>query len=345
MCPLGPDRVPRPGHPGLRLAARWRAFQISALFVGLFPRLTEAMARPAALAAYLAAAKQRRHVLNNLRVLEPQASRTRLNALCREVFLSVARYYVELLRIPARGLDTFFKRMEVNGYEHLAAAMARGKGVIIAGIHIGPAEIVLHGLAARGIPYSTVVEEIQPPQLARLLLDIRQSHGQRYLYPDLSGTKQLIRTLRRGGLVALLVDRDVLGSGIEVLFCGKALRAPAGPVELARLTGATIIPAVARWTAHGKVAVAVLPEFTLASRRRDEDALRTDVQRLLAVFEPHLRRVPGQWLVLEPLWDEHRRTETAAYTNLQRSGRKMGRQEIVGGPVGDSRSAHPHDRQ
>jgi phosphatidylinositol dimannoside acyltransferase len=332
-------------HMRFKPAVRWRGFQLAALFVRFFPDLAEILARPAANAAYLVGSRQRRSVSRNLRVLEPNATAERVQAVCRSVFLSVARYYVELLRIPGRRLDGYFSRMEVNGYEHLSGALERKKGVIIAGIHIGPAEIVLHGLAARGIPYTTVVEHVEPPQLAGLLQGIRQSHGQRYLYPDLAGTKQLIRTLRRGGLVALLVDRDILGSGIEVRFCGGLLRAPAGPIELARLTGAAIVPAVARWTAHGEVAVAVLPEFQLSARRRDDGALRSDMERLLAVFEPHLRLVPGQWLVLEPLWKIPRRSRAAAYTKHHPSGRPTGREESVGGRVGDSGSAHPYHGQ
>ncbi len=313
--------MPKRPHLGLAATLKWRGFELAAETARLLPVASRLVAPLAGEVACRIAHRQRSNVLHNLRVLEPDAAPERLGALSRSVFRSVARYYVELLQLPNVDLPGYFARVQVDHYENLTGALARGSGAIVAGIHIGPAEVVLHGLAAHGISYTAVVERLEPPQLADLLRGIREAHGQRYIYPDLSGTRQLIRTLRAGGVVALLIDRDVLGTGVEVSFCGAPIRVPGGPIELARLTGATIVPAVARWREDGGVAVAILPPFELTGRKRNPEIVRADMERLLARFEPHLRRRPGQWLVLERLWRGHVSKQRAAYTELHTGGR------------------------
>jgi len=41
-----------------------------------------------------------------------------------------------------------------------------------------------------------------------------------------SAAKETIRTLRRGGSVILVADRDIQGTGIEVPFFGSPARMP-----------------------------------------------------------------------------------------------------------------------
>ena len=53
----------------------------------------------------------------------------------------------------------------------------------------------------------------------------------------------LLQTLRDGGVVGLLCDRDIQGNGVEVEFFGERVRIPAGPATLALRTGATLVAA------------------------------------------------------------------------------------------------------
>ncbi len=300
----------------LPAAIKWRVVQLSAAVAKRAPEVAGALAPLAGDLAWLLAAGPRAAVADNLCFLQPAAEPALLRRQARSVFRSVASYYVDLLRLPALNARWFDRRLRVDGYEHLAAAVARGTGVIIAGLHLGPAEIVLQGLSARGIRYTAMVERLDPPQVAALLLRIRESHGETYLYPSMRDTKRLIRVLRGGGVVAMLIDRDVLGTGIEASFCGGTVRVPVGAIELARLTGATVIPAAARWRSGRLYGVTVMPPFVPAAGRKDHAGLRRDIERLLAVLEPHLRRAPGDWLVLQRLWPAPTHGRGAAYTGL-----------------------------
>ncbi len=63
--------------------------------------------------------------------------------------------------------------------------------------------------------------------------------------------RALTRRLRAGGVVCLLADRDLAGSGVEVELFGEPARFPAGPARLAALTGALLIPAFPGFTPDG----------------------------------------------------------------------------------------------
>src|SRR5947207_2009890 len=55
-------------------------------------------------------------------------------------------------------------------------------------------------------------------------------------------SRALLRRLRRGGVVCVLADRDVLGASLDVTLLGEPARLPSGPARLAALTGATLLP-------------------------------------------------------------------------------------------------------
>lgn len=304
--------VPR-RHLTLGDALKLRGFQLAGLAArrggAVGPSLAPAIGR----LAYRLAPRHRRAVEANLRALLPDASAGELRAAAAGVFASVTRYYVELIRLPAVDLRALHDATVVEGYELFEAARGAGRGVIVASVHLGPAEILLQVFAARGVHYTAMIERLRPPQLNRLFLDVREARGQRYVFADVAGARSLLRALRGGGVVALLMDRDVAGSGIEVPFAGGLIRAPAGVIDLARASAAPIFPTVAQWTPSGMRAI-FMPPMTIGREIRGVEPTRRALAELLDRFVPYLRAHPEQWLVLEPLFVPPRRGWGAAYT-------------------------------
>ncbi len=300
-------------HLSLAAALKYRGFQLAGAAARRGGPAGPALVPAVGWLASLLAVRQRRAVVANLGALLPQASPAEVRFYATGIFRSVARYYVELMRIPAGDLRTVHDAVDVEGYDRFEAARARGKGVIVASIHIGPAEIVLQAFAVRGVQYTAMVERLHPEPLNRLFLDVRQATKQRYVFPDLAGARALLKTLRTGGVVALLIDRDVTGTGIPVPFAGGTIRAPAGIVELTRTSGAPILPTVSLWTATGYRAIFMEP-LSIGREVRGAESTRRALAELLSRFTPVLQAHPEQWLVLEPLFIAGRRQLNAAYT-------------------------------
>ncbi len=248
--------------------------------------------------------EQRDMISNNLRrvVGADSADAAVMERWSRRAFRAYARYWVEGARLGTTPPREVVQRTVVDGMHHLAEGMALGKGVVMALPHIGSWEYGGAFLAAQGIPMTSVAERLEPPELFDFFVAQRAAMGLTIVPLGPGSGSQLLATLRGGGLVGLLCDRDIESTGIDVEFFGEKTTMPAGPATLALRTGATLVTGVV-YSGPGRDHRAVIGPPLDTSRR---GTLRSDVARLtqqIAVrFEDYIRRAPEQWHVFQPLW-------------------------------------------
>jgi lauroyl/myristoyl acyltransferase len=249
------------------------------------------------------------------RVLGPRLSDADVNTWTRRAFLNYARYWLEGARLAAVDPDVIESRMHVeSGYEYLVEGMAAGKGVVLALPHLGRWEWGGAWLNLQGFPMTAVAETVNPPQLYDWMVAQRQALGLTIvaLGPDASGV--LLRTLRSGGLVGLLCDRDLVGNGVEVEFFGERTTLPGGPATLALRTGAVLLPtAVYGGPGRHHTAVILPPVPTERTGRLRADVTRV-TQQVAHDLERLIRRAPEQWYLFQPNWPSDRAGSTAPKT-------------------------------
>ena len=278
-------------------------------------RLPEDVSRAAAavvgLALTTARRDSRRYYARHLRrVLGDDLSATELRSWTRRAFLHYAEYWMEGARLPAVSAEVIDARMTVeSGFEHLVAGMAAGKGVVMALPHLGRWEWGGAWLNLHGYPMTAVAELVEPPQLFDWFVAQRQAMGLTIvpLGPEAGGV--VLRTLRNGGLVGLLCDRDLVGNGVEVEFFGERTTLPAGPATLALRTGAAILPtAVYGAPGHGHVGV-IRPPVPVERTGRLRDDVARITQLVARDLEILIRRAPDQWYLFQPNWPSDRSAE------------------------------------
>jgi KDO2-lipid IV(A) lauroyltransferase len=220
----------------------------------------------------------------------------------RRSFRSYARYWAEGASLPATPSRVVLERISILGYHHLERAMADGRGVVLALPHIGSWEWGGALLALDGFPMTAVAEQIEPPELFEWFIEKRNKMGLQIvaLGPESGGA--VLRTLREGGLVGLLCDRDLVGNGVEVEFFGETTTMPAGPATVALRTGAALMAAVV-YSGPGPHQTGVIaPPIDLTR----SGALRVDVaritQEIARQLEACIRRAPEQWHLFQPNW-------------------------------------------
>jgi len=225
-----------------------------------------------------------------------------LDRWARRSFRSYARYWVEGARLPLIGPEQVAQRVFVDGLDHLREGMAAGNGVILALPHVGSWEYGGAFLATQDLPMTAVAERIEPPALFDYFVEQRAAMGLTIVPLDKHSGSALLSTLRDGGLIGLLCDRDIEGTGIEVEFFGERTTMPAGPATLALRTGAALCTG-AVYSGPGRDHWAVV-EAPLDTTRRG--SLRSEVARLTQEIatrmESLIRRAPEQWHVFQPLW-------------------------------------------
>ena len=247
---------------------------------------------------------QRAVVTANLqRVLGPDAGDpSDLDRWARRSFREYARYWVEGARLPSTSSEDVARLVALDGLDHLYAGLAQGKGVIMALPHVGSWEYGAAFLATKGIQMTSVAERIEPPALFDYFVEQRAAMGLNIVPLDRHAGGLLLSALRAGGLVGLLCDRDIEGTGIEVDFFGERTTMPAGPATLALRSGATLLTgAVFSGPGPNHRGIIEAPIDTTRTSSLREDVARL-TQEIATRLEALIRRAPEQWHVFQPLW-------------------------------------------
>jgi len=218
------------------------------------------------------------------------------------LFGAYGRYWAESFRLPSLSPAEVDAGFDVTGYEHVARALASGRGPILVLPHLGGwewAAFWLTGVA--GLRVTVVVEAIEPPDLRDFFLGLRESLGMEVVTLGPDAATAVSAAIRRGDIVCLLADRDIEGTGVAVEFFGETTTLPGGPAVLGLRTGAPLLPTAVYFdgTRHHAVVRPPLP----AERR---DGFRADVARVTAAvaaeLEELVRAAPEQWHLLQPNW-------------------------------------------
>ena len=242
---------------------------------------------------------------NLRRVIGSQAPGGQLRALSRQVMRSYARYWLEAFRLPVMPAGRLVAGMHDTG--HLRAAfecLAAGRGVVFALPHMGNYELTGAWVIAKGTgSITTVAERLKPESVYDRFVAFREGLGIEVL-PASGGTSSsfavLVQRLRADKLAALVCDRDVTGTGMEVEFFGENARMMGGPAALAVQTGAALMPVILwfegdHWGVHVHEEIPVPAE---GDSKQKTAAMMQDVARL---FEAGIRAHPQDWHMLQRL--------------------------------------------
>jgi lauroyl/myristoyl acyltransferase len=234
------------------------------------------------------------------------------DALVRDGMRSYARYWCEAFRLPAMDPFDVQRRMDphMEGADALRASIAEGRGVVVALPHSGNWDVaglwMVEEMRRQGRPaaITTVVERLRPEPLFRRFVEYRERLGFEVVAADggRAAHRALTNRLRSGGVVCLVADRDLTGAGVDVTFFGERVRMPAGPAQLAALTGAALHPAFCTFTPDAWGA-RVLPAVPVPDRA----AVPKAIQQVAEAFEQLIRRAPADWHMLQELTPARRR--------------------------------------
>jgi lauroyl/myristoyl acyltransferase len=245
---------------------------------------------------------QRVIVTRHLRRADPSLSGWELERAADRAFDSYARYWLDSFRLPRLSARAVAAGFTADGYEHVPAALAAGKGVIVALPHLGGWEWAGRWLADRGHRPTVVVEPLDPPEVFEWFTALRRSLGMTVVPLGPGVATATLGALRRNEVVCLLADRDIGRGGVEVEFFGERTKLPAGPATLALRSGAPILATAVYFVddgGHHTVVEPPLPTERRGSLREDTTRI---TQELAHALEGLIRRAPTQWHLFQPNW-------------------------------------------
>ncbi len=263
-------------------------------------RLVYRLADVAGEAAYYLVPGARQAIQRNISQVVGHPSNSRyVRSLATEAFRTDARNWVDTLRIRDVSAQVILDTVQVEGWEHLDAVLARGKGAILLAMHLGNFDLVGQVLLARGYSLTVPIERMKPEALFQFLTEGRRSKGAQLISLH-EAPRVLLQALRAGTIVGVTGDRYIAGKGIRVQFFGREATLPRGPVSLARLSGAPLLLGYAIRQPSNSFRGHISPPLYLSRSMTDAEAMRT----VVALMEGAIREHVGQWLVFSPLWDD-----------------------------------------
>lgn len=225
--------------------------------------------------------------------------------LTRAVFRTSARNFVDMLRLPHVSANELQRTVRVpdGQWARVHRALASGRGVLVVTGHLGAFDYASQILWANGYMITPITTRTVPEFIYGVVCHLRASKGAHLVDATPGGIRQVIGTLRRGGLVGIVCDRDFFQSGQPVEFFGAMTTLPVGPARIARDTGAAILPAFAR--RRGMTFEFRFGEPFTIEKSADADAdVRRGLDRIVRLLEAEMADAPGQWVMFQRVWPE-----------------------------------------
>jgi len=222
--------------------------------------------------------------------------------ICKEVFEHLTRVVLELPYLPRLTRDNPDRFIEFSGVEHLEAARAKGKGVLIMTSHFGNWELMSLAFSIKYFPVNAVVRPLDSPFLNTLVNRLR-SRGGNVLIPKKGSVRQILRLLRNGQIITLLVDQNVdWYDGVFVPFFNEIACTNKALAVLALRTHAPVVPVHNVRMEDGRYAVIFEPEVPIIRTGDTTRDIEENTARFNRIIEGVVRLHPEQWLWLHKRW-------------------------------------------
>ena len=185
-----------------------------------------------------------------------------------------------------------------DGSEHMRDAIARGKGVLLLTMHTAGWDIAPPLYAHfNDVDVLVVMMRERSAGAEKLHKDARTELGTKVVHvgDDALAALPIMRHLEKKGAVGIQIDRPPPnGRTITARLFGEPYPIPEGPLRIAQLSGAPMLPVFSARRGFHTYHVRQYPPITLP-RRATREELEHAAQAIAAAMEDFLRRYPTQW--------------------------------------------------
>lgn len=224
-------------------------------------------------------------------------------ALSKQVFKMLGKNGGEILRaMNVHTIADLDKILITHGIENFEAATSKGKGVIFLTCHLGAFDLQITNMSLRGLKPNIIGTALKDERLNEMLVQYRNAHGAIAIERG-KETLRLIKALKTGGSIAILIDQDTNVKSCFVDFFGMKAATPVGAAILALKTGAAVVPTyIYLADDDGMQHMHVLPEIPLVNTGEEEKDVVTNTQNYTRFIEEQIRKHPTQWVWMHERW-------------------------------------------
>jgi KDO2-lipid IV(A) lauroyltransferase len=270
--------------------------------IGILPeKIAYALASFVADYAFKKNGKGVKRLRSNYKRVKPEISDVELNHLTKLGMRSYLRYWFDTFRLNKWSKNRIIETTYVIRENLLRDPIALKKGCIVALPHAGNWDHAAAYFCSTGITLTAVVEKLKPEAIFKKFLDYRSSIGIEPISHKEKTIPILLERLRSGKLVALVADRDMSRSGVEVEFIGGVAKMPSGPAILAIESGAPLLTAYIRYLDKG-IEITFDETIKLPVSGTKEEQIKIVTQSIANNFAKRIKDSPVDWHMLQRIW-------------------------------------------
>jgi len=253
--------------------------------------------------------ERRKVALENLHVaFGEEKSERELLAIAQRAFQNLGMMAIEFFRIPKMDVESFKKRVKIEGLEEALKLLGKGKGILLLLSHFGNWEMM--GIMSKLIGDSIMV--IAKPmkknnRMDQFITKIRSAAGLEVV-SSIKASRTVIKALSRNRVVGILIDQRAKRSeGIWADFFGK--KAPTTPAlaVLAMKTGAPVVPVFMVRNGFGKHRLMIQRPLELVHTGDTKKDVEANTQLFNQTLESMIRQYPDQWFWVHRRWERKKR--------------------------------------
>jgi KDO2-lipid IV(A) lauroyltransferase len=275
---------------------------------GILPfRLTWALGGLVGRVAWWVGRRDRELALEHLAFAFPELAEPERRAIARGTFLHYghgAAEAAQMARIDP--ILTDYVAFAGDGEALLRAASQAGKGFIFVTGHLGSWELLARRIVRAGVPAIVIAARSWDRRLDDMVEAFRLRGGLPTLFrEDPSGGRTLLRALRDGKALGILIDQDTKVQSLFVPFFGHLAATPRAAADLALRFGCPVFVGWSRRrgpkAGDGYVLEVEPVAYDPEPADKEAEALRITAT-CTARMEQAIRQAPSEWVWMHRRW-------------------------------------------
>jgi Kdo2-lipid IVA lauroyltransferase/acyltransferase len=251
---------------------------------------------------HIVASKTRGLMHTHLKLAFSEMPDEQVRILAKRNFIMLGKNTGEILRATSvKSLADMEKFLVIHDYENFEKAKAKNKGVIFLTCHIGAFDLQITYMSLKGLRPLIIGTPLKDERLNDLVWKQRNAHGAIAVERG-KEMFRLLKELKSGGSLAILIDQDTKVKSRFVDFFGMPAATPVGAALFAIKTGAVIVPTYIYLGADNMQHMHFMPEIETLLTGDEEQDMILNTQNYSNFIEAKIRNHPEQWVWMHERW-------------------------------------------
>lgn len=253
--------------------------------------------------AYTLDKKHRDVVRRNLRfAYDGKISKEQIERITRMCYRNLLLNFYQVVENRRLTPEAQVKNVTFENRAYVDDILQAGRPVIFIAAHHGNWELGATALAANIVPLTSIHKPLNNQWFNRYLLESRSRFRMNMVEKN-GAIKYLMRSLKNGGAVSLLIDQNINPKeSIIVNFFGKQVTQTSAPAFLARKFNAAVIPVFIETADDEHYTIRFEPPMEVAHTNDAASDIQAATQAQSDVIEKEVRTHPERWFWCHKRW-------------------------------------------